>query len=66
MRACIKTQKDGWIELQLDEEAARTVFASILFASRFHDGIAPLVKVATEVLGTEERCATRREALPCQ
>ena len=50
MRAKLQTRNDGTIALQLDNEAARAVFASILFASRFHENIAPLAAVAKQGL----------------
>lgn len=46
MRATLETRNDGVVALLLDEEAARAVFASVLFAARFHDSIAPLSAVA--------------------
>jgi hypothetical protein len=50
MRATFQTRRDGTIALQLDDEAARAVFASILFASRFHENIAVLAAVAKQGL----------------
>lgn len=50
MRVTLQIRNDGTIALQLDHEAARAVFASILFASRFHDSFLPLVPVAREGL----------------
>lgn len=50
MRATLQTRNDGTIALQLDNEAARAVFASILFTSRFHENIAPLAAVAKQGL----------------
>ena len=63
MRASIKTKPDGNIALDLDIEAARAVFASVLFAARFHERIAPLVKVAKEGLQLNGRKSARRPQL---
>jgi hypothetical protein len=41
---------DGSVTLDLDIEAARTIFASVIFAARFHEHIAPLVEIAKEGL----------------
>ena len=65
MQVSIKTGRDGSVDLRLDTEAARAMFASVLFASRFHDGIAPLAKVAEEGLGSDRRPVIRRPD-PCQ
>ena len=50
MRATLQTRNDGTVALQLDSEAARAVFASLLFASRLNESFAPLVEVAREGL----------------
>lgn len=50
MRASIMNQQDGTIALHLDAEAARAAFASIVFASRFHEDITPLARIAEERL----------------
>jgi len=63
MQASIKTKPDGNIALDLDIEAARAVFASVLFAARFHERIAPLVKVAKEGLQLNGRKSARRPQL---
>jgi len=65
MRASIKTKPDGNIALDLDIEAARAIFASVLFAARFHERIAPLVGVAKEGLQLDSRKSARR-LQPCQ
>jgi hypothetical protein len=51
MRASFTTRRDGSVALQLDTEAARAVFASVVFAARFHEDILPLVEVARRGLG---------------
>jgi hypothetical protein len=64
MQAWVKTHNDGTVALHLDLEAARAVFASILFAAKFHPDIAPLARVAEQGLqrdrpnqpGSEDRC----------
>jgi len=46
MQASINMKADGSVALDLDIEAARTIFASVIFAARFHERIAPLVEIA--------------------
>ncbi len=65
MHASIKTNADGSVAMHLDLDAARAVFASILFAARFHERIAPLVIVAKQGLNLDGRKATRRQE-PCR
>ena len=65
MRASIKTKPDGSVALDLDIEAARAIFASVLFAARFHERIAPLVRVAREGLQLDSRKSARR-LQPCR
>ena len=50
MQAAIKKMTDGSVALKLDADAARAVFASVLFAARFHEGISPLARIAKEEL----------------
>jgi hypothetical protein len=59
MRASIKTHNDGTVALNLDTEAARTVFASIVFDAKFHQRFALLAKVAEEGLRREKSVADR-------
>ena len=63
MQASIKMKTDGSVAMQLDVEAARAVFASVLFAARFHERIAPLVEVAKKGLQLEGRESARRREL---
>ncbi len=63
MQAAIKMKPNGSVALDLDIEAARAVFASVLFAARFHERIAPLVEVANEGLQLEVKESTRRREL---
>ncbi len=63
MQASIKMKPDGSVALDLDIEAARTMFASVIFAARFHERIAPLVEVAKEGLQLEGRKSARRREL---
>jgi len=65
MRASIKTKPDGNIALDLDIEAARAIFASVVFAARFNERIAPLVRVAREGLQLDSRKSVRR-LQPCR
>jgi len=46
----------------LDTEAARAVFASVVFAAKFHQEFALLAKVAEEGLRGEKCVETRRNA----
>jgi hypothetical protein len=67
MQASIKTEADGMVSWRLDPEAAQAVFASVVFASRFHEGIAPLAVMAAERLhGDEQPRATGRRTELCQ
>jgi hypothetical protein len=50
MRATFETRNDGSVALLLDAEAARAVFASVIFAARFHEDLAPLAALAGEKL----------------
>ena len=63
MHASIKKKPDGSVALDLDLEAARAIFASVLFAARFHERIAPLVEVAKKGLQIEGRESARRREL---
>jgi hypothetical protein len=67
MRASIKIEADGMVNWRLDPEAAQAVFASVVFASRFHEGIAPLAVMAAERLhGDEQPRVTERRKELCQ
>jgi hypothetical protein len=65
MRVSFKTHNDGTVALDLDAEAARAVFASVIFAAKFHQNFAMLAKVAEEGLRGEKRNAGERDAV-CQ
>ena len=65
MQVSMRTKRDGSVSLQLDVEAAHAVFASVLFASQFHEGIAPLAKLAKEGLRSDVSPTVRRTEL-CQ
>jgi hypothetical protein len=54
MRALIETKTDGSVAMRLDAEAARAMLASVVFASRFHVGIAPLARIAEEGLRVQD------------
>jgi hypothetical protein len=55
MQASIKTRQDGSVAVQLDSDAAQAAFASIVFASRFHENIAPLARIVEERLKTNNQ-----------
>ena len=63
MRASIKMKVDGSVALDLDIEASRTIFASVIFAARFNERIAPLVEIAKDGLQLEGRESARRREL---
>ncbi len=63
MQASIKMESNGSVSLQLDVEGARAVFASVIFAARFDERIAPLVEVAKEGLQLEGLESARRREL---
>ena len=63
MQASIKMKPDGSVALDLDIEAARTIFASVIFAARFHERIAPLVEIAKVGLQLEGLESARRKDL---
>ena len=65
MHASSTTHQDGSVALYLDGEAARAVFASVLFAARFHEGLTPLVPIAKQALMEEAKLATEGST-PCQ
>jgi hypothetical protein len=62
MQAAIRTMTDGSVALTLDADAARAVFASVLFAARFHEGIAPLTQIAKKGLEQDFHNSARRVA----
>ena len=65
MQASIEMTRSGSVDLHLDPEAARAVFASVLFAARFHEGIAPLAPIAEEGMRDVEQTA-RGGSRSCQ
>ena len=60
MQAAIRKRPNGSIALKLDADAARAVFASVLFAARFHEGFAPLTRIAKEGLKRDSQEPARR------
>jgi hypothetical protein len=64
MQVSIISQSNGDVSLQMDPEAARAVFASIVFAARFHQGIAPLCGIAERSLNADSDGSEARRA-PC-
>lgn len=65
MQASIEMTRSGSVDLHLDPEAARAVFASVLFAAQFHEGIAPLAPIAEEGMRDVEQTA-QGGSRPCQ
>jgi hypothetical protein len=59
MQAVIETKQDGSVAIELDSEAARAMVASIMFASRFHEGIVPLAGIVEASLQHGKDLATR-------
>ena len=60
MQAEIETKQDGSVAIELDREAAEAMRASVVFASRFHEGIAPLAGMLKNGLREKEDPAMRR------
>ena len=60
MQAAIKKMTNGSVALTLDADAARAVFASVLFAARFHERISPLARIAKEELERGAKKPVRR------
>ena len=60
MQAAIRNMSDGSLALKLDADAARAVFASVLFASRFHEGFSSLAQIAQEALERKPKKPRRR------
>lgn len=65
MKALIRTEEDGSVVMQLDPEAARATFASVQFASRFHDKIAALSRLTEQELAQQSE-PIRRRRTKCQ
>lgn len=63
MQAQVQTQPDGTVLLRMDREAARATFASVVFASRYHDGIRDLQAIAKQALEDETDLADRRKPI---
>jgi hypothetical protein len=66
MQASIQRTPDGSVDVHLDTEAARAVFASVLFAARFHEGVAPLAPIAEEGLRDVQPSVAQGGSGPCQ
>jgi hypothetical protein len=62
MQAQVTTRPDGTVLLHMDVEAAQATFASVVFASRFHEGIREMAEVAKRALEEEPHFRDRREA----
>lgn len=59
MHVAIRTNSDGSMHVEFDEEAARAMLASVRFASRFHAGIASLARMTEERLRANERLSEK-------
>ena len=59
MQVVIETRRGGTVTMELDSEAARAMVASVVFASRFHEGIRPLAGLMVKTLQTEESDSSR-------
>jgi len=55
MQAVIETRRDGAVTIELDREAAQAMRASVMFASRFHEGIVPLARTVEASLDEADR-----------
>ena len=64
MQSAIETRKDGSVALELDQEAAQAMVASIVFASRFNERILPLAGMVEVGLPNDKNLPARRD--PCQ
>ncbi len=60
MQAVVETKQDGSVAIALDGEAARAMIASVVFASRFHEGIVPLAGMLQGGLSEKETQEARR------
>ena len=60
MQAVVETKQDGTVAIALDGEAARAMIASIVFASQFHEGIAPLAGMLQARLPKQDAKEARR------
>lgn len=63
MQAQVQTQSDGTVLLRMNREAARATFASVVFASRYHDGIRDLEAIVKQALEDEMELKDRRRPL---
>lgn len=59
MQAVIEKRRDGTVAMELDSEAARAMAASVVFASRFHEGIVPLAGLVEKTLRTDKSDSSR-------
>lgn len=66
MQPLIETRRDGSVDVHFDIEAARAVFASVVFASRFHEALTPIARIAEEGLRDTALRSMRRGTGPCQ
>lgn len=66
MQALIGTRRDGSVDVHLDKEAAHAVFASVVFAGRYHEALAPIARIAEERLRNMKSRPARRGPEACQ
>ena len=55
MQAVIETRQNGAVIIEFDREAAQAMRASVMFASRFHEGIVPLARTVEAGIGEADR-----------
>jgi hypothetical protein len=48
MQVDITNKTNGRIAMELDREAAQALFASVAFASKYHEGIQPLALIVEQ------------------
>lgn len=60
MQALIETRRDASMAIEFDSEAARAKVAGMVFAARFHVGIAPLAGMVEEGFERDRDHTTRR------
>jgi hypothetical protein len=66
MQALIGTRQDGSLDMHFDKEATQAVFASVVFAARYHEALAPIARIAEEGLLNIKSRPARRGPEPCQ
>lgn len=54
MRAAFTTQPNGSVAVEMDGEAVQAMFASVIFASKYHEAIRPLAEIVQHDLRDQE------------